>query len=175
METFVIPKLKEQRFPSTENLFKSILYVALLGASFYACDRLVTALDTATALAPWASESLRWLLLALFAIVNGVLLVGMAVLAHDAVHRALFHTPLINELMGSVLSALVLVPFYSNRQYHLTHHGSAHQAGLDPEEAMHNHSFYFSATIGSFIGFGDQFAVLVKNLFRFGDPRRVRR
>ena len=175
MSTFVIPKSREQRFPSAENLFKSILYISLLGVSFYSCDQFITALETTAAISPWAVWLLKWLLLSMFAIVNGVLLVGIAVLAHDAVHRALFHTPVLNEAIGSLLSALVLVPFYSNRQYHLTHHGYAHQAGFDPEEPMHNHSFYFAATIGSFIGLGDQFLVLLRNLIRFNDPRRIGR
>jgi fatty acid desaturase len=166
-----IPRPKEQRIPTGENLFKTLLLIALLMASFVAADQAAKAIDASTALPGAAATVAKWTLVALLAIVNGVLLVGLAVLAHDAVHKVLFPSAFWNELAGGVLSALVLVPFYANRQYHITHHGCAHQPGLDPEEGMHRHRFWYAATLGSLHGFDAHFRIVVTNLRRMAEPR----
>src|SRR4051794_22242220 len=159
--------------PDAENLVKTLLCLGLVLMSFYAADWFAKWLDVTTAIPAWAATSVKWAGVALLALANGVLLVAIAVLGHEGVHRVLFRSPFWNELAGGVLSALVLVPFYANRQYHLTHHGYAHQPGFDPEEPMHNHHFLIAATYGSFIGFRDHYRIVLTNLFRFSDPRCV--
>ena len=158
-----IPGPREQVIPEKENLFKAILLIALVAASFYGADRIAAALQT----------PFKWLLVALLGIVEVMLLTGMGVLAHDAVHRALFRSPFWNELWGGLLSALTLIPFQANRQFHLTHHSYAHQPGLDPEEAMHRHAFPYAAAAGAFIGLREQYGLFFANLRNLRDGRRA--
>src|SRR5258706_6751029 len=100
---------------------------------------------------------------------------GRAILAHDVVHRVLSRTPLGNELGGGLLRAVAILPFYANRQFHLTHHSHAHQPGLDPENEMHDHSFLFAATVGSVLALYVQYRTLFRNFARLGDPRYAAR
>ena len=171
MTRLAIPEPKEQVLPVAENLCKALLLIALLCASFYGADRVAAALDATSALSPAAAMALKWGCVALLAVADGVILIGMSVLAHDAVHRVLFRSAFWNELWGGLLSALALIPFHANRQFHLTHHGYAHQPGLDPENAMHHHSFAYAATVGSVVGLKEQYRLLFANLRRPGDPR----
>jgi len=74
------------------------------------------------------------------------------------------------------MSAIGFIPFYANRQFHLTHHSCAHQLDKDPENPMHQHNFWFALTIGSLIGLGLQFKILLSNLFtRLFDKRYISR
>jgi fatty acid desaturase len=171
MTAAAIPDPRHQRIPAGLNLFKALLLIALLFASFYLAHRTASALDANATLPGWATFVLKWTLVGLLAIVDVVLLIGMGVLAHDAVHRVLFRSAFWNELWGGVLSAFMLIPFYSNRQFHLTHHGYAHQPGLDPENAMHERSFLAAATIGSVVGLYEQYRILCVNLLRIGERR----
>src|ERR1051325_1260280 len=98
---------KGQGVPAGENLFKALLLSAALAGLFLFSNH-VFQLDS-----PW-----RWILIAVLAIVEVVILTGMGVLAHDAVHRVLFRTAFWNELWGGLLSALVLIPFQANPQVH---------------------------------------------------------
>jgi fatty acid desaturase len=175
MPVFAIPEPKEQVLPVAENLCKALLLIGLLCASFYAADRIAAALDASSALPPATAMVLKWGCVALLAVADGVVLIGMSVLAHDAVHRVLFRSAFWNEFWGGLLSALALIPFHANRQFHLTHHGYAHQPGLDPENAMHHHSFAYAATLGSVVGLKEQYRVLLANLRRSGDPRFAER
>src|SRR5206468_3853963 len=122
-------------------------------------------------LSPMMAFAIKRGAVGLFAIVSGVIVTAMIALAHEAVHRVLYRSAFWNECWGGVLSALSLVPFHANRQFHLTHHGYAHQPGLDPENAMHDHSFLYAATIGSFIGIKEQYKIFLGNLLRAGDRR----
>src|SRR4051794_18590085 len=97
MTSFAIPDPKGQVLPVAENLCKALLLIVLLGALFYAADRIAAALDAASALPPAAALALKWGAVALLAVADVVLLTGMAVLAHDAVHRVLFRTAFWNE------------------------------------------------------------------------------
>jgi len=119
--------------------------------------------------------ALKWLLVAAVGIWDCMLLTGMGILAHDAVHRVLFRSPFWNELGGGLLSALAMLPFYANRQFHLTHHSHAHQPGLDPENEMHDHSFLYSATVGSVLALYVQYRNLFRNFARLGDSRYAAR
>lgn len=130
-----IPGPKEQVIPSGQNLFKALLLIAVLACSFVVADRISA-----------------WPIIGALGVTNVMLLTGMGVLAHDAVHRVLFRTAFWNEFWGGLLSALVLIPFQANRQVHLSHHARAHQPGLDPEEAMHRHPFVVALLIGAPIG-----------------------
>lgn len=171
MSLIAIPDPKQQVLPVAENLFKALLLIALLFASFFCADRIADVLDATMRLPPGAAWLLKWSAVALLAVVDVVLLIGMGVLAHDAVHRVLFRSAFWNELWGGLLSALALIPFYSNRQFHLTHHGYAHQPGLDPENAMHHHSFLYAASVGSLIALNEQYRILFSNLRRIGERR----
>jgi fatty acid desaturase len=58
---------------------------------------------------------------------------GLAILMHDAAHRALFKTGLLNELMGKwVCGNVILADMAAYRHYHLTHHRFA-QSDKDPD------------------------------------------
>jgi fatty acid desaturase len=95
----------------------------------------------------------------------------MGILAHEAVHRVLFRSPFWNELGGGLLAALALTPFYANRQFHLTHHGYAHQPGLDPEEVVQHHPFWFAATVGALLGLRELIRIFFFNLRHIGHRR----
>ena len=169
-----IPTPEGQSIPSAENLLKAVFLVAATLASFFGgqlgADYLANAVPV-----PWIAFALKWTFLALVAVWNCILLTGMGILAHDAVHRVLFRSPFWNELGGGLLSALALLPFYANRQFHLTHHSYAHQPGLDPENEMHDHPFPYAATVGSVIALYLQYRNLFRNLLRIREPRRIAR
>lgn len=137
----MIPGPKEQVIPAGENLLKALLLIALLSGSFLVANAI-----------HGLESSWKWPAIAVLGIVNVVILTGMGVLAHDAVHRVLFRSLFWNEFWGGLLSALVLIPFQANRGVHLSHHSRAHQPGLDPEEAMHRYPFVIAVLIGAPIG-----------------------
>ncbi|MDB5814524.1 MAG: fatty acid desaturase [Rhodocyclales bacterium] len=167
--SFEIPSPKAQVLPQVENLCKAVLLLAMLFASFYAAEYLASALDNGRAIV----ALLKWPLIVVLAVFNVVLLTGMGILAHDAVHRVLFRSPFWNEFCGGLLSAFALIPFNANRQFHLTHHSYAHQPGLDPENAMHHHSFLYAATVGSVLALNAQYLLLLENLRRLHDRRHA--
>lgn len=171
MAPSAIPDPKEQVLPVTENLFKALLLLALLSASFYGADRMAALLDGPNALAPAAASALKWASLALLAVADVVFLTGMGVLAHDAVHRVLFRSAFWNEFWGGLLSGLALIPFQANRQFHLTHHSYAHQPGLDPEDVSHDHGFFYAATAGSVLALKEQYRLFLANVRRLDDRR----
>jgi fatty acid desaturase len=82
----------------------------------------------------------------------------------------LFRSAFCNEFWGGLLSALTLIPFQANRQFHLTHHSYAHQPELDPENAMHHHSFGYAAAMGALLGLKEQYRIFLGNVLR-GDRR----
>lgn len=158
-----IPSPKEQIIPTGSNLFKSsFLILALLG-TFYATQQFAVPMEN-----PW----LKWSFIAAAAVWNAMLLIGMGVLSHDAIHRVLFRTPFWNELWGGLLAGLVLIPIEANRQFHMEHHRYSHQPGLDPENPMHQTSFLFAITVGPFVALYAQYLVLVK-IAMSGDFVRV--
>lgn len=158
-----IPSPKEQIIPSGSNLFKSsFLILALLG-TFYAVQQFAVPMEN-----PW----LKWSLIAAAAFWSSMLLIGMGVLSHDAIHKVLFRTPFWNELWGGLLAGLVLIPIEANRQFHMEHHRFSHQPGLDPENPMHQNSFLFAITVGPFVALYAQYLVLAK-IAAGGDFGRV--
>jgi fatty acid desaturase len=158
-----IPDPREQVIPSGANLFKTLFLVFMLLGSFYAMQQ-VAALTDIT----W----IRWPVIALLSVWNAMLLIGMGVLSHDAVHRVLFRSRFWNELWGGLLAALVLIPLEANRQFHMAHHRFSHQPGLDPENPMHQTSFLFALVLGPFIALFAQYRVLA-DIALSGDIMRV--
>ena len=161
-----IPDPKGQVIPSGSNLFKAFFLLFMLLATFYLTQIGVEFIEQ-SAISPW----MKWPFIALVAIWNGVLMLGMGALAHDAVHKVLFRSLFWNEFWGGLLSALTLIPFHANRQFHLTHHSHAHQPGLDPENEMHDHSFLVAALAGPFIGLLVQYRLFARNILRSNETR----
>jgi fatty acid desaturase len=164
-----------QVLPAGENLFKALLLVVLLFGSFYVANRLVDGLAATAGLQPAVTALLTFAVAGLFGVFNCVLLTGMGILSHEAVHRVLFPSPFWNELVGGLLAALALTPFHAGRQFHLTHHGYAHQRGLDPEELVQYHPFWFAATIGPLLGVINLYRIFFYNIRHSGDPRHTGR
>jgi len=158
-----IPNPREQVIPSGSNLFKSCFLVFMLLGTFYATQQIAGQMDNL-----WV----KWSFIALVSVWNGMLMIGMGVLSHEAVHRVLFRTPFWNELWGGLLAALVLIPLEANRQFHMEHHRYSHQPGLDPENPMHQTSFLFAVTVGPFVALFAQYRVLV-SIALSGDLMRV--
>lgn len=161
-----IPDPKTQHIPSGSNLYKAIFVITMMMASFYATQQGVEFIERMA-----YSPALEWILIIVAALWNGVLMLAMGALAHDAVHKVLFRSLFWNEFWGGLLSALTLIPFLANRQFHLTHHSYAHQPGLDPENAMHHRSFLVAALAGPFIGLYAQYRLFVLNAVRGKEGR----
>ena len=158
-----IPTPKEQIIPSGSNLFKSCFLLIMLLGTFYAMQLVASQVENF-----W----LKWTFIAVAAVWNGMLMIGMGVLSHDAVHRVLFRSRFWNEFWGGLLAAIVLIPLEANRQFHMEHHRYSHQPGLDPENPMHQTSFLFAVLLGPFIALYAQYLVLVK-IAASGDFLRV--
>ncbi len=165
-----VPSPAEQVIPAAENLFKIILLLTLLFGSFTLTQQAVNAL-AASSLSGWVAAALKWTLIFVMSIWNGILIVGFAVLAHEAVHKVLFRSLFWNEFWGGITAAFALIPFYANRQFHLTHHSYAHQPALDPENAMHDHPFLYAFTVGSIVGLNLQYGIFFRNIARIADRR----
>lgn len=161
-----IPKPGEQSLPQGENLLKAVLFPAWLLACFGLSQML------AELFLPEPPPLWMWGVFALLGVANSIVIIGLGILAHDAVHRVLFRDAFWNELIGGLLSALALIPFYANRQFHLTHHSYAHQPGRDPENPMHQRSFWVALTWGSVLALALQYRILLDNLCRRMNQRR---
>jgi fatty acid desaturase len=158
-----IPNPKEQIIPSGSNLFKSCFLILMLLCTFYAMEQIASQMENV-----W----LKWSFIAVAAIWNGMLMIGMGVLSHDAVHRVLFRSRFWNEFWGGLLAAIVLIPLEANRQFHMEHHRYSHQPGLDPENPMHQTSLLFAVMLGPFIALYAQYRVLL-DIALSGDLVRV--
>lgn len=165
-----IPDPRTQVIPSGANLFKALFLVTALLVSFYATQRGVAMLDSMA-----AGGLIKWMFIIAIALWDSLLVIGMGVMAHDAIHKVLFRSLFWNEFTGSLLSSMALLPFRSNRQFHLNHHSYSHQPGLDPENEMHNYPFPVAAVVGPIVGMYAQYRIMVKNLFRFDDRRLMLR
>jgi fatty acid desaturase len=64
---------------------------------------------------------------------QGVLIVFLFTLEHEATHRTPFASRLLNEAVGHVCGLMLLLPFLWFRYFHLAHHRWTNIAGLDPE------------------------------------------
>jgi fatty acid desaturase len=72
-----------------------------------------------------------WLLLP----VQGVLLVFLFTLEHEATHRTPFRSLWLNEAAGRLAGFLLLLPFEWFRAFHMAHHRWTNLPGKDPELA----------------------------------------
>lgn len=168
MPAYVIPDPKTQKLPAAENISKALILLGLLFNSFYGANWIANAVDAST-LSPALAFVLKWGAIGVFGIIDCMLLTGLGVLAHEGIHRIFCRSPFWNELLGGTLSAFALLPFYANRQFHLTHHSYTHQPGMDPENAMHDHTFWYAATIGTLIAFKEQYGLMLHNILKIGD------
>ncbi len=159
-----VPAPGEPVIPAAHNLFKIAVLLTLLGAAFTAGDRGARALQQAFSDATWMPW-LKWLWLLGCGVVASSAVQGLGVLAHDAVHKVLLPQRRLNEWLGGIISAIALLPFNANRQFHLDHHRFSHQQGaVDPEHPMHHHRLWFAVSIGSLIGLALQYRILLRNL-----------
>ncbi|GAA5162738.1 fatty acid desaturase family protein [Viridibacterium curvum] len=162
---YPIPSPTEQVLPERESIIKAIVLLCMLAAGF------VLAEVAARTLPLWASVPAMFVL----GLFDVAVFTGMAVLAHEAEHRVLFRNSFWNDFVGCWLSALTLIPFYANRQYHLTHHSYTHQKGLDPETRMHDRPFWQALFLGAIFGMYDQYRLVWENIRNARDPKRARR
>jgi fatty acid desaturase len=158
-----IPNPKEQIIPSGSNLLKSCFLVLALLGTFLATQQIAV---------PMENLWLKGAFIAAAAVWSAMLLIGMGVLSHEAVHGVLFRSRFWNELIGGLLAGLVLIPLEANRKFHMEHHRFSHQPGLDPENPMHQTSFLFAVTVGPFVALFAQYQVLAGIAMR-GDLVRV--
>jgi fatty acid desaturase len=70
-----------------------------------------------------------WLLLP----VQGVLIIALFMLEHEATHRTPFARQWLNDAVGRLAGVLLLLPFEWFRYFHLAHHRWTNIAGRDPE------------------------------------------
>ncbi len=67
--------------------------------------------------------------------VQGVLIVFLFTLEHEATHKTPFASERLNEAVGHLCGFLLLLPFQWFRYFHLAHHRWTNLAGKDPELA----------------------------------------
>lgn len=67
--------------------------------------------------------------------VQGVLLVFLFTLEHEATHKTPFASERLNEAVGHLCGFILLLPFKWFRYFHLAHHRYTNLAGKDPELA----------------------------------------
>jgi Fatty acid desaturase len=65
--------------------------------------------------------------------VQGVLIIALFMLEHEATHRTPFARPWLNDGAGRLAGVLLLLPFEWFRYFHLAHHRWTNIAGRDPE------------------------------------------
>jgi fatty acid desaturase len=69
----------------------------------------------------------------LLIVVQGVLIVFLFTLAHEATHLTPFKTRWLNEAAGHFCGFLLILPFYWFRPFHMAHHRWTNLQGQDPE------------------------------------------
>ncbi len=65
--------------------------------------------------------------------VQGVLLIFLFTLEHEATHRTPFASPALNDWIGRACGMVLILPFEWFRYFHLAHHRHTNLPGLDPE------------------------------------------
>lgn len=68
--------------------------------------------------------------------VQGVLIVFLFTLEHECTHKTPFATPWVNEALGHVCGAVLVLPFLWFRYFHMAHHRFTNLPGQDPELAQ---------------------------------------
>ena len=64
---------------------------------------------------------------------QGILLIFLFTLEHEATHRTPFANPTLNEWTGRACGLILILPFEWFRYFHLAHHRYTNLPGLDPE------------------------------------------
>ena len=86
-------------------------------------------LIAATAIWIWAAIPFWQLILP----VQGVLIVFLFTLEHETTHQTPFASRRLNEVVGHITGAILIVPFLWFRYFHLAHHRHTHDPDKDPE------------------------------------------
>jgi fatty acid desaturase len=72
-----------------------------------------------------------WLLPAM--VVHGIALSSCFAPLHEAVHRTVFTSRLANDILAAVMGAVIVLPAYWYRLFHMEHHRFTQIPGRDPE------------------------------------------
>ncbi|MCU0904934.1 MAG: fatty acid desaturase [Tabrizicola sp.] len=67
--------------------------------------------------------------------VQGVLIIALFMLEHEATHRTPFRTVWLNDWVGRLCGVLLVLPFEWFRAFHMAHHRWTNLPGKDPELA----------------------------------------
>lgn len=172
MQYHGVPTPGEQVIPGSRNLIKIVVLFTLVFSAFIAGHYGAVGIETFFKSSGALVFIVKWSWLLLCGTLASIALQGLGILGHDAVHKALLKNKWANEIVGTFVSTFALLPFSSNRQFHLAHHRFSHQKNRDPEQPMHNHALWFSITVGSVIGLLIQYKILLINIFsHFFDKR----
>ena len=88
----------------------------------------------ASGLAVWLARDRWWLLLPAMAL-HGVLLTFLFSAAHETIHRTAFRSRWLNQAMGWLAGAVLLLPPDYFRAFHFAHHAHTGDPARDPELA----------------------------------------
>ena len=89
----------------------------------------------ASGVAVWFSRETWWLLLPAM-LVHGILLVSLFAAAHETIHRTAFKTRWLNQAMGWIAGAVLILPPDYFRAFHFAHHAHTGNPAADPELAF---------------------------------------
>jgi fatty acid desaturase len=171
--SYQIPKATEQVIPQRANLLKLMILLGLIIGIFFLANFGVSLIDSYLANASkWLQFTLKWGWVISLGIVNAILVMGLGILGHEAAHKGLFKNPFWNDLCGGFFAALLLIPFYSFREFHFTHHRYTHIPGKDPEEPVNNHSAFLALTVGPLIGLRIHYKTVLDYLFSDSSKRK---
>ncbi|XP_047327771.1 delta(12)-fatty-acid desaturase FAD2-like [Impatiens glandulifera] len=126
---FTIAEIKKSIPPHCfqRSLITSFSYVVydllILSFLFYAATSYIHLLPGPPALSAFA-----WLL---YAYVQGCVLAGVGVLAHECSHNAFSDYQWLNDTVGFILHSAILIPYFSWKQSHRTHHSNTNSIEQD--------------------------------------------
>jgi fatty acid desaturase len=100
-------------------LAQALLHLAAIGAS---------------GLAVWLARPYWWLLLPAMAL-HGLLLTFLFAAAHETIHRSAFRSRWLNQAMGWLAGAVLVLPPDYFRAFHFAHHAHTSDPASDPELA----------------------------------------
>lgn len=172
--TYTIPKYTEQIIPARMNLLKSLTLIGLILGIFWLSQFGGNFIDSRFSNLPSGLHfALKWTWVLSLAIMNAIVVMGLGILGHEAAHKGLFKNPFWNDFCGGIFISFLLIPFYSFKEFHLTHHRYTHIPNKDPEEPVNNHSAFFALTIGPLIGLGIHYKTLLDYLLSESSKLRV--
>jgi fatty acid desaturase len=155
------------------NVLKSLTLINLILGVFWLSQLGVNLIDSRfLALPSGLHFAFKWTWVLSLAIINAILVMGLGILGHEAAHKGLLKNKFWNDFGGGMFMSFLLIPFYSFKEFHLTHHRYTHIADKDPEEPVNNHSAFLALTIGPQIGLGIHYKSLVDYLLN--DSAKIR-